>query len=108
MPTALFLLYNEISQVWQMSYIQQVNAAYLTDYLILCPIHTRYIMAIPVMEFQVQGYKIRKIFCLKINIPKRKLLNFENWCSGVKKCQIICHKSSESFLLLTFFDNINF
>ena len=27
-------------------------------------------MALPVMEFQVQGYKIRKIFGLKINIPK--------------------------------------
>ena len=34
--------------------------------------HVCKIMVIPVMEFQVRGYKIRKI-------PKRKLLNFENW-----------------------------
>ena len=32
-------------------------------------------MAIWVMEFQVLGYKIRKIFV-------KKLLNFENWCNG--------------------------
>ena len=31
-------------------------------------------MAFPVMEFQDQGYKIRKI--------QRKLLNFENWTNG--------------------------
>jgi len=27
-------------------------------------------MALPVTEFQVQGYKIKKDFCLTINIPK--------------------------------------
>ena len=27
-------------------------------------------MALPAMEFQVQGYKIRDIFALKINISK--------------------------------------
>ena len=34
-------------------------------------------MATPVMEFQVWGYKIRKIFA-----EKSTLLNFENWCNG--------------------------
>ena len=29
-----------------------------------------YSMALPVMEFQDQGYKIRKLFCKKIDIPK--------------------------------------
>ena len=29
-----------------------------------------YNMALPVMEFHDQGYKIRKIFAKKINIPK--------------------------------------
>jgi hypothetical protein len=52
----------------------------------LCLIHllgqtynltTFYIMALPVMEFQVQGYKIRKIFA-KNQHTQRKLLNFEN------------------------------
>ena len=38
-------------------------------------------MALPVMEFQVQGHKIRKIFALK-STYSRKLLNFENWVSG--------------------------
>ena len=31
---------------------------------------TVFIMALPVMEFQVQGYKIRKIFALKSTYPK--------------------------------------
>ena len=30
------------------------------------------VMAIPVIGFQDQGYKIRKGFCIKINIPKEK------------------------------------
>ena len=34
-------------------------------------------MALPVMEYQDQGYKIRRIFAKKINTPKRKLLNFD-------------------------------
>ena len=38
-------------------------------------------MAIPVMEFQVRGYKISK-FLPKNQHTKRKLLNFGNWCSG--------------------------
>ena len=40
------------------------------------------IMALPVMEFQDQGYKIRKIFAWKSTYPKEKLLNFENWTNG--------------------------
>ena len=36
-------------------------------------------MALLAMEFQVLGYKIRKKFGLK---PQRKVLNFDNWCSG--------------------------
>jgi hypothetical protein len=34
---------------------------------------------IPVVEFSREGYKIRKVFGYKINIPKGNyLLNFEN------------------------------
>jgi len=37
-------------------------------------------MAILVVEFPREGYKIRKFFWIKINIgTQRKLLNFENW-----------------------------
>ena len=35
-------------------------------------------MALPVMEFQDQGYKIRKVL-YKNQHTQRKLLNFENW-----------------------------
>ena len=28
------------------------------------------------------GYKIRKIFCLQIKLPKENFENFETWCSG--------------------------
>ena len=34
-------------------------------------------MAIPVVEFSREGYKIRKD--LKINIPQKYYLDFENW-----------------------------
>ena len=34
-------------------------------------------MAIPVVEFSSEGYKIRKD--LKINIPQKYYLDFENW-----------------------------
>jgi hypothetical protein len=57
-------------------------------------------MAILVMEFQVKGYKIRKMN----QHTHSKLLIFENWCSGeVSKsakfdfqCQFSTSKSSES------------
>ena len=39
------------------------------------------IMAIRLVEFSNGRYKIRKVFCLRINKLK-KLLNFENWISG--------------------------
>ena len=40
-------------------------------------------MAIPVLEFQFWGYKIRKKMPKdKHTITQRKLLNFENWCNG--------------------------
>ena len=39
-------------------------------------------MAIQVMELEVRGYKIRKVFCLKINCSQMKLSNFENLCCG--------------------------
>ena len=38
-------------------------------------------MALPVMEFQDQGYKIRKILH-KNQHTQWKLLNFENWTNG--------------------------
>ena len=38
-------------------------------------------MALPVMEFQDQGYKIRKVLH-KNQHTQRKLLNFENWTNG--------------------------
>ena len=40
------------------------------------------VMAIPVVEFSREGYKIRKVFVLKINCSQMKLLNLENWSSG--------------------------
>ena len=57
-------------------------------------------MAILVVEFSREGYKIREIFG-KIYCSQMKLLNFENWSSGevskighhfrknnvIKKCQ---------------------
>ena len=38
-------------------------------------------MALLVMEIQDQGYKIRKVLH-KNHLTQRKLLNYENWCSG--------------------------
>ena len=63
-------------------------------------------MAIPVVEFQVRGYKIRN-FLPKNQHTQRKLLNFEKWCNReVKKClnltfkvNFLCQKLSESFSL---------
>ena len=41
------------------------------------------IMAIMVVEFSREGYKIRKVFRLKSTAcSQMKLLNFENWSSG--------------------------
>ena len=40
-----------------------------------------FIMALPVMKFQYQGYIIRKIFALNQH-TQRKLLNIENWTNG--------------------------
>ena len=42
-----------------------------------------YIMAIPVMEFQV---KKLKRFLSKNQHTQKKLLNSENWCNGVIFC----------------------
>ena len=42
-------------------------------------------MAIPIVEFSREGYKIRKVIWLKINCSEMKLANFENWSSG--NCQ---------------------
>ena len=39
-------------------------------------------MAILVVEFSREGYKIRKNFWLKVNCSQMKLLKFENWISG--------------------------
>ena len=38
-------------------------------------------IAIPVLEFQFWGYKIRKKMP-EDKHTQRKLLNFENWCNG--------------------------
>ena len=91
-------------------------------------------MAIRVVEFSNGGIKLER-FLPKNQHTQRKLLNFENWVNGevsksVKKCQnltfkvnFLCQKLSESFsiffslkninsgahfLLLKFFDNVNF
>ena len=37
------------------------------------------LMAVPVVEFSTEGYKIRKVFGLKINFGQMKSLNFEIW-----------------------------
>ena len=88
-------------------------------------------MAIGVVKFSRKWYKIRKVFGQKINCSHMKSLNFANWCNGEvsksakswipksifyfknysnisdffswKKTNLGAH-----FLLLTFFDNINF
>ena len=39
-------------------------------------------MAILAVEFLREGYKIRKIFWLKINSSQMKSLNFVNMCDG--------------------------
>ena len=39
-------------------------------------------MALPVMEFQDQEYKIRKICAKKNQHTLRKLMIFENWTNG--------------------------
>ena len=39
-------------------------------------------MAIPVVEFTREGYKIRKVFLDKNKHNQRKSLNFENWSKG--------------------------
>ena len=36
-------------------------------------------MAVPVVEFSREGYKIRKVFWLKINCSQIKLPTFDNW-----------------------------
>ena len=61
------------------------------------------LMAIRGVEFSSGGTKLER-FLPKNQHTQRKVLNFENWVKGVKKCQIQKH----IFLLLTFFDNINF
>ena len=38
-------------------------------------------MVIWVVEFSIRGLQNWKDLCLKIKVPKRKLLNFENWCN---------------------------
>ena len=74
-------------------------------------------MAIRVVEFPCRGYKIRKKMP-KNQYTRRKLLNFENWVNEeVSKSAKINlsrgffikeYQFRSSFLLLTFFDNINF
>jgi hypothetical protein len=48
-------------------------------------------MAIPVMEFQVWGYKIIKIF-IKNQHTLRKLLKFEIWCSQISGIILLINK----------------
>jgi hypothetical protein len=38
-------------------------------------------MAIPVVEFSRDGYKIRMVFVLDKDSSQMKLLNFQNWSS---------------------------
>ena len=40
------------------------------------------VMAIPVVEFSRQGYKISKYYWLRINCSPMKSLNFVDWCNG--------------------------
>ena len=48
---------------------------------IYCHNGLKFIMALPVMDFQDQGYKIRKVLH-KNKHAQWKLLNFENWTNG--------------------------
>ena len=47
-------------------------------------------MAIPVVEFSREGYKIKQVFGKKINCSLMKLLSFANWCNveGSKRAEI--------------------
>jgi hypothetical protein len=87
-------------------------------------------MAIPVMEFQVQGWKIVKIFAKKTTYRKKFIEFLESGLWEVSKSgKIVLSKSifyvknhynlsqffslkntnlGAHFLLLTFFENINF
>ena len=58
-------------------------------------------MAVLVVEFSSQGYKIRKIFFLsKINCSQLKLLNFENWSSAsCQKLGIILENEIDSIFV---------
>ena len=66
-----------------------------------------------VFKWEIQNWKD---FCLKINILKRKLLKFENWCNG--ECQkvpkfdfkvkFLCQKLSESFSIFFFIEEYQF
>ena len=59
-------------------------------------------------SFQAEGSKLER-FLPKNQHTRRKLLNFENWVNGeVSKSAKKCQNLGAHFLLLTFFDNINF
>ena len=52
-------------------------------------------MTIQVVEFSREGYKIRKVFWLKINCSQMKLSNLENWsCGEMSKSAKIRHSKS--------------
>ena len=78
-------------------------------------------MALLVVEFLREGYEIRMVFWLKMNFSQKKSLTFANWCDGeVSIFYVKNHPNISDFfsvkntdlgahyLLLTFFDNINF
>ena len=63
-------------------------------------------MALPVREFQDQGYRIRsERFLHKNQHTQRKLLNFENWCCG-KLSKIGHHFSNRVVLQIDFIKNV--
>ena len=55
-------------------------------------------MAVPVMESQDRGYKIKKSLT-KNKHAQRKFLNFENWCNGELLSKIGHHFSNKVMFL---------
>jgi hypothetical protein len=64
-------------------YIDNIRYFFLNTYYVL--------MALSVMEFQVQGYKIRKIFAYKSTYPK---VIIEFWELDKRRASVACKNQS--------------
>ena len=69
--------------------------------------HGRHYGNMGLWSFQTGGTKL-EIFLPKNQHTQRKLLNFENWVNGEVSKSAKSPNLGAHFLLLKFFDNINF